>query len=330
MARRGSRPDLVPGQGLRQRRPTVRLGDSQVVEDQPVLADGAVRFQDRALAVVRYETHLAAPAVHLGRHRGCQAHRILDGRVLSLAEVDVAVEIEQDPEVGRQRLLEGFRHETAVARGQRPVDAPEAVPSGVVAHAAGLRWVVGPRPEALRAADLLGARGHEIGDRPHTGIHQHRGALRQLQLLLEEAERLSQAQRGRPERHPAAAAVDAARLPAHQLSADRDDAPGLVVGDLAQVADLDPRRRHPARAAHLDGLLESLADGRRARVEATCERHPAYRDPRPGPRDQEQQAERVREGVGRADRGQVREEEQDAERTGESDLAHGTTRVLGG
>src|SRR5216684_7947970 len=143
----GQPADLVPRERLGQRRAAVGLGDGEVVEDQAVLPDRAVRLQDRPLRIVRDEPDLPASAVDLRRLRRGEAHRVLDRRFLAFARMHVAVEVEEDPEVGRQRLLEGLRHEPAVAGGKRPVDAAEAVAGRVIADASGLRRVVGPGAE---------------------------------------------------------------------------------------------------------------------------------------------------------------------------------------
>src|SRR5437660_552905 len=147
----------VPGKRLRQRRAAVGGGHREVVEDDAVLPDRSVRLQDRPSGIVGDQAHLPAATVDLRRHGSGQAHRIFDGRLLTLAAVDVAVQVEQDPEVGGQRLLEGLRHQAGVTRRQWPVDAAEAVTGDVVTHAARVGRTVGPRYQALRAADLLGA-----------------------------------------------------------------------------------------------------------------------------------------------------------------------------
>src|SRR5438477_420695 len=112
----------------------VGLRDGEVVEDQPVLAQRTVRLEECAARVVGDEADLAAAAVNLRRHGRGQADRVLDRRLLALAEMHLAVQVEEDPDVGRERLLEGLRHQPAVMRGERPVDAAEAVPGRVVAH----------------------------------------------------------------------------------------------------------------------------------------------------------------------------------------------------
>ena len=114
-----------------------------------------MRLEHRAACVVGDEADLAAAAVHLRSHRGGEADRVLDGGVLTVTKVHSAVEVEQDPQVGGQRLLEGLGHQSLVLGRQRPVDAAEAVAGGVVAHASCLGRVVGPGAKRLRAADLL-------------------------------------------------------------------------------------------------------------------------------------------------------------------------------
>src|SRR6266576_308824 len=219
--------DAVPRQRVGQRRAAIRLADGKVVEDEPVLAHSSVRLEHGAARIVADEADLAATAVHLGGHRGGEADRVLDGRLLPLAEMDAAVKVEQDPQVGRQGLLESLRHQALVLRRERPVDAAEAVARVVVAHTAGLRRVVCPGAECLRGADLLRAGRQEVGDRPDARVDEDRG---------------------RAQRHPTAAAVDAPGLPPHHILAEGDHAPRLIVRDLAQIAYLDPRRRDPALA----------------------------------------------------------------------------------
>src|SRR3981081_3931911 len=183
---------------------------------------------------------LPAAAVDLRGHRRGKAHRILHSRLLALAEVHVAIQVEQDPEVGGQRLFESLGHELAVPGGKGPVDAPEAVAGGVVANTACLRRIVGPGAKAGRVADLLGAWCEQVWDRADTWIDKDGGALRELLLPVEQAERLAHAQRGRAESHPAPPAVHAACFPPDNLAADRDHPAGLVIRNLAEVADLDP------------------------------------------------------------------------------------------
>src|SRR5579864_6170744 len=100
--------DPVPRQRLGKGRAAVGLADREVVEDQTVLPHRAVRFQHGAARIVGDQAHLAAPAVHLRRERRRETHTVLQRRLLVLTEVDRAVEVEQDPEVGRQRLLESL------------------------------------------------------------------------------------------------------------------------------------------------------------------------------------------------------------------------------
>src|SRR5450759_2081388 len=185
--------NLVPRQRLGQRRAAVGLRYGEIVEDEAVLADRAVRLEDRPLGIVRDQSDLPALTVDLRRHRGRQAHCILDRRFLAFTEVHAAVEVQQDPEVGRQRLFESLRHEPAVPSRERPMDAAEAVSCRVVADAAGLRRVVGPGAEAGRVAHLLRAWREQVGDGPDPWINEDRRALGQLEFLVEETERLAHA-----------------------------------------------------------------------------------------------------------------------------------------
>src|SRR5207245_7668013 len=116
------------------------------------------------------------------------------------------------------------------------------------------------------------------------------------------------ARRWRTQPHPAACPMPAPRPPSGGLAAEGDHPAGLVVSDLAEVADLDPGRGNPALAPHLELLLVDLADGRRAGVDAAGDRDAANRQPRPYPGDDEQKAQGVTEHERRADPGQVREE----------------------
>src|SRR2546428_2110811 len=177
--------DPIPGEGLGQRGSSIRLRDSEVVEDQPVLPDGAVGLQDGAPGVVGDQADLASAAVDLRCHRRREADRILDSRLLAFPEVHAPVEVQEDPEVRRKGLLERLRHEPRMTCGQPPVNPAEAVAGSVVANAAGLRGVVGPRSERLRIPDLQGARRHEVRNRPHPRVHEDRGALTELQLSVE-------------------------------------------------------------------------------------------------------------------------------------------------
>src|SRR5450759_1882429 len=136
--------DPLPRERLRQRRPAFCLGDREVIEDEPVLANRAVRFEDGAPGIVRDQAHLAAATVDLRCHRSGQADRVLDGRIFPFTEMHVPVEVQEDPQVGGQGLLECLRHEPAVLGGERPVNAAEAVARGVVANPTGLRRVVRP------------------------------------------------------------------------------------------------------------------------------------------------------------------------------------------
>src|SRR5712691_4116515 len=105
-----------------------------------------------------------------------------------------AIEVQEDPEVGGERLLESLRHEAAVPGRQRPVDPAKAVTGRVIANTAGLRRVVRPGAEARRAADLLSARSEQVGDRPYARIHEDGVALGQLERLFEEPKRFAHAQ----------------------------------------------------------------------------------------------------------------------------------------
>src|SRR5205823_4260815 len=256
------------------------------------------------------------------RHGRGQAARVLVRRLIAVAEMHLAVQVEEDPDVGRTRLLEGLRHQSAVMRGERPVDAAEAVPGRVVAHAAGLGWVVGPGAEARRRANLLRAGGQQVWDRPHAWIDEHGRPFAQPRLAAEQAERLLHPQGCRSERHPATPAINAAGLPGDAVAAYREHTAGLVVGDLTEVANLQPRRRHPAGLAHAEDLLERLADRRRTGVQPAREGDAADDQAGPGPRDYEKQREGIGERVARADRGQVREEKKQADEKPEGDLAH--------
>src|SRR5438445_1007518 len=265
----------IPRERLGERSAAVGLAHREVVEDHAVLAHSTVRLQDSSARVVGDEPDLAAAAVHLRRHRGGEADRILDRGFLVLAEVHGAVEVEEDPEVGGKRLLERLGHEPLVLGRKAPVDAAEAIARVVVAHAACFGRVVRPGAEGGGAAHLLSARRHQVRHGTDARVDEYRGPLRELQLALEEAERLAHAQRGRPKSEPSAAPVDAARFPTHELTAQRDDASGLVVVDLAEVADLDPGRRYPTLAPHLKRLFVDLTDRRRARVAQSRHRQPA-------------------------------------------------------
>src|SRR5438445_3786191 len=276
----GQPANAVPRQRLGQRGPAVGLTDREVVEDQAVLAHRAVRLEHRAARVVGDQTHLAAATVHLRGHRRSQAHRVLDRRLLPVTEMHAAVEVQEDPEVRGQRLLERLRHQALVLRRQRPVDAPEVIPCDVVPYAARFRRVVGPRTERLRGTDLLRAGSHQVRHWPHARIDQNRRALRDLELAVEQAKGFADTQRGRPQRHPAPPSIDATRPPLHDFAAERDDAPGLIVGDLAEVTDLDPRPWDPALSPHLELLLVHLPDGWGAGVDAPLQRHSLNRGER--------------------------------------------------
>jgi len=136
--------ESIPRERFRQRHSPIGLRHSEVVQDQPVLSDGPVRLEDRAFCIVRDEPNLPAAAMNLRCHRCGQADAVLQRRLLALAEVDVLVEVEQDPEVSCQRLLERLGHQPAVARRERPMDAAEAVAGRVIADSTGLGWVVSP------------------------------------------------------------------------------------------------------------------------------------------------------------------------------------------
>src|SRR5438132_4411603 len=207
------------------------------------------------------------------------------------------------------------------------MDAAKAVAGGVVTHAARLRRIVRPGSERGRAAHLLGAGRHQVRHRADSRIDQDRSSLGELELALEKAERLAHAQRRGPEGEPTPAAVDAARLPTHELAAERDHASRLVVIDLTEVADLDPRRGYPTLAPDLKRLFVDLADRRRARVDPARHRYPPDGKPRPRPGDDEKKAETVRKRVCRTDACQVGEEQEQAERRGEGDLAHRESSV---
>src|SRR5437773_5788677 len=163
----------IPGKRLAQGRAAVRLSDRQVVEDEAVLLDRAVRLQECAARIVGDESHLAAATRHLCGHRGGEAHRIFDGRLLALADVHLAIEVEKDPDVGGQWLLESLRHEPVVVSRKRPVDAAEAVACHVVAHPAGLRRVVGPRTGRWRRTEVLRAGGHQVRDGTDARVYEY-------------------------------------------------------------------------------------------------------------------------------------------------------------
>src|SRR5207302_5022934 len=264
----GEPADAVPRQRLGEWRAAVGLAHREEVEDEAVLPDRAVRLEHGAARIVRDQSNLASPAVHLRRHRRRQADRVFDRRLFPVTEMDAAVEVKKDPQVGGQGLLERLRHQPLVLGRERPVDSPEAVARRVVAHAACLRRVVSPGAERLRASHLLRARSHQVGHRPDTWVHEDRRALGELQLAVEQAEWFTHAQRCRTERYPAASPIHAPRPPPHSLAAEGDDTARLVVGDLAEVADLDPRRGNPALAPNLELLLIHLTDGRSAGVDA--------------------------------------------------------------
>src|SRR6266851_6600944 len=105
-ARKAANP--IPRERLGERRASIRRAHRQVVEDEAVLAHCAVRLEHSAARVVGDQADLASAAVHLRGHRCSEADRVLDGRLLVLAEMHGAVQVEEDPEVGRQRLLESL------------------------------------------------------------------------------------------------------------------------------------------------------------------------------------------------------------------------------
>src|SRR6058998_1385824 len=117
----GQAADAVPRQRLGEGRPPVGLADREVVQDQPVLAHRAVRLEDGAARVVGDQPDLAAAAVYLRGHRGGEANGVLDRRLLAVAEVHTAVEVEEDPEVGGQRQLEGLGHQPLVLGRERQI-----------------------------------------------------------------------------------------------------------------------------------------------------------------------------------------------------------------
>src|SRR5436309_2754603 len=141
--------------------------------DQRVEAGTAARLQECAARIVGDESYLAAATRHLCGHRGGEAHRIFDGRLLALADVHLAIEVEKDPDVGGQWLLESLRHEPVVVSRKRPVDAAEAVACHVVAHPAGLRRVVGPRTGRRRRTEVLRAGGHQVRDGTDARVYEY-------------------------------------------------------------------------------------------------------------------------------------------------------------
>src|SRR5207244_9821680 len=116
--------------------------------------------EHRAARVVPAQTDPAAPRANLHRHPRRQADRALEWRFLSLPVVNAAIEVQYDPEVGRERLLEGLAHELLVLLRERPVDASIGIPGRVFPDAPRLGRVVGPVAESLRGADVL-AGGHD-------------------------------------------------------------------------------------------------------------------------------------------------------------------------
>ena len=149
-------------------------------------------------------------------------------------------------------------------------------------------------PHAFRK---FGPANSGVRDRSHARVHQHGHALAEPQLAAEETEWLADSQRRRAERHPSSAAVNPTRLPGDRIATYRDHSARLVVGDPAQVAYLDPGRRHESGPSHLDHLFEGLAHGGNPRVQPPLHAHATDSDPRPRPRDDEQQAQRVGKGV---------------------------------
>src|SRR5207249_11542738 len=99
----------------------------------------------------------------------------------------------------------------------------------VLADAARLRRVVGPVAGALGRAGVLGGRHEELRELAHPGVDQDLVLLVLADLVLEEPERLADANAGRAEGHPAPLPVDAARAPGGPLAGQRDHPPGMVV-----------------------------------------------------------------------------------------------------
>ena len=130
----GKPAHAIPYVGRVERVAAVGVRDGEVLEDHPVLPQHAVRLQRCRLEVVRDQPDLAAARVHLRGDGGRKAYRVLLGRLGPLTPVRAAVEVEDDPDVRGQRLLERLAHECLVARRKPPVDTVEGVARAVIPH----------------------------------------------------------------------------------------------------------------------------------------------------------------------------------------------------
>ena len=214
----------------------------------------------------------------------------LDRRVVALADVFAAREVEHDPKVRGGVELEGFDLERAGAQAALPVDAVDAVARLVIADAGRVGGdVVGAAAEAAFAGQVGGRHG-VARQVERLGVDDQRAARAEAKLAREDVERIAAAHHDRAEVVETAAAADGLQPPgAAPARAERGDEAGAVAGQLGALLELEPELGDARLVDHFKALDDQLA-GLHAVAAA---RHPhAQAEPgRPGPEHRQRETE---------------------------------------
>src|SRR5437588_3615803 len=164
--------------------------------------------------------------------------------------------------------------------------------------------------------------GHyEVGHGPDPRVDEYAMTVREPDLSVKEAKGFLDLDPGGAENGPAPAPVGAVGVPRHRV-AERDHPAGPVAGQVAEIADLHPGCGHPSGLAHCERLLERLTDSRRAGFDRAVHLEPSGGLTGPEPGQEPDQSEAVEEDESGVDRGQVREDEKQAEARGEKEPTH--------
>src|SRR5690606_23043609 len=250
----------------------------QNLQDARQLARAAIRLDELTVRRVGHKPERApffdeirsqrrgdGHAIFLGRRRQVWRRRVdvraVGARLWALYQ-RVTRQIEYDPYVRQRIQLELLDQQAIFARGARPVDAVEAVPRLVIAHA---RRVGGDEMRAAADGFTAGERASRRGETMHRHgrrVDDDAGNCCDLARELEQPERVTAEDGHRPQRVLPAPCADRPHIPAVALARQqrRDHVARVVVWQRRMVADFQPQLRQDAGVAHCERLFERAPD----------------------------------------------------------------------
>ena len=246
----------------------------------------------------------------------------LDGRVVAVADVVLAGEVEDHPEVGGWVEFEGFDLQRAGAQGTFPVDAVDRVAGLVVADARGV-WgdVMCASAEASLAGQVGGRRG-VARQLERAWIDDESAPMPEAQLAVEDVERVGAAHGDWSEVVEAAPVADGLYAPVAVAGASEGgDESGAVAGQVGGFFDFEPELGDGGAVDHFEALDDRFSGLDAVARAGHADAHALSRGPGPGPGEDDAEEQGVAEALGQpvvgreADgEGDDRESDDDAER----------------